>query len=447
MTLQILFSVFALLYIGILFWLNRSRSTDARDEQFTIAGRNVGKYMTAASLSSGVRDASGIVVWLTFSILYGFNALVIATGMFLAWYLLSHSARAVHSIAKEKGYVTLSDYVRGEIGVYSSVVLSLLTIGTAFFLAAVQLNISGEIISRIYDIPLTLSILAVTVIVFAYLFLGGYGSVVKTDYIQWVLMILSLVVIGGLLLFSTGAQNISLGGVTNPDWVLLWGIAGIAFLSVYAAPDAWQRIFSARSGEDARQGFVGGIFFFLAITVLLVFTGILTGNVFGGLPEGSPLFSLFETGAAATLIAALFGVFIVTAMMSTLDTQAFLLAQTISKNFFPEIEQKKLIRWILFVLLILLALLAFTILDVIAFLFSAVGIISIAAPALAFYNLKLVKKSAHTDYLLTASMVAGAGVFVYLFAFGHLSQILMNLVPAAVALGVLALGRSVSFFK
>lgn len=431
MSLITIFTIFAAIYLALLFWLNHNNEVAENDQQFSIAGRDVSRYATAASLASSVRDASGIVVWLTFSVLYGLYALIIALGLISGWLLLSFSAKKIHMLSREKGYVTLSDYLQGEIGKHTALMVSWLTIGTAFFLAAAQLNITGEIVSLIYGIPLVLSIIIVTLIVFSYLLFGGYGSVIKTDYLQWVLIILSLIFIIPTLSGSLDT-SINLSGMAPLDHGLLWGVAIIAFLSIYPAPDAWQRIFSAKSAEDAKRGLQLGAPFFLAIIFLLVTVGMQMGALFGGLPEGNALYAFFSSESVPNLVLALLAIFVVTSMMSTLDTQAFLFAQTVSRNLLPNKNQQKTTRIILSLLFIVLAVIAFSILDIITFLFSAVGIISIAAPVLLFYNLNPAQAK-QNDIILATTLLLGLIVFVYLFTTGALESIVMNLIAPAVS--------------
>lgn len=218
-------------------------------------------------------------------------------------------------------------------------------------------------VSALIDVPITVLIVGLGILVIFYTLLGGIEAVIWTDVVQ------SIILIGGMLLClvvlidrvpdgvagivegaQTPAENkLSLGSLSatlsaETFWtVLLFGF--FINLQNFAADQTYvQRYFTARSEADARRSVWMGAIAYIPISAILFFIG--TGLfVFyqqtGELPDGLtddrvlPHFIMTElpTGIAGLLIAA-----IMAAAMSTVDSSlnssATLLLCDIRNRFF-----------------------------------------------------------------------------------------------------------------
>ena len=200
-------------------------------------------------------------------------------------------------------------------------------------------------VSALIDVPISVIIVALGVLVIVYTLLGGIEAVIWTDVVQ------SIILIGGMLLClfvlldrvpggffgvidgaHTDTENkLSLGSMqltfaSKTFWTtLLFGF--FINLQNFAADQTYvQRYFTARSEHEARRSVWMGAIAYIPISAILFFIG--TGLfVFyqstGSLPPGTdpdrvlPYFIISElpTGLAGLLIAA-----ILAAAMSTVDS-------------------------------------------------------------------------------------------------------------------------------
>jgi Na+/proline symporter len=422
-----------LLYLIVLAIVAFRSTRRETTEGYAIGARRVGLLPTIASLAAGFRDGAGLAVWVSFAYFFGLGALWLTVGMAVGLVVLAMRAAWLRDRAAVAGYITVGDMIRERIGFRTARIASVVITITAFLYSAAQLYVAGRIFAEMLGVSTELGIALTGVVVGAYLIAGGYQTVIATDVFQWA--IIGLIV---LLPFFGRLPDVGplLASVASPGLRNAVGFAGISGLVVFSSADVWQRIFSARSGKTIRAALLLTIPVYFVISVGLVLFGFAARSVLEGVPAEEAFFALFSTDAIAAPIVAIVGIFAAASIMSTLDTQVFLFASTVVKDFGRrankqgEINFVKGARVVIVPLIGVLVLLAASIGDIIEFLFGAVTLGTTLTPIL-FLCVWAKGNMKNLDLVLGGVVVISSGVYAFLFANGYFTDIVMTLIPAA----------------
>jgi SSS family solute:Na+ symporter len=353
----ILVYLVATLVIGILF---RRRSSVSREE-FFLAGRSVRRLllfftMAATNFSAftifGLSGA-GYRIGYAFYPIMGFGTGFMALGF---WVIGSR----IHSLSRERSYVTPSDFIADRYGspglkrLFSAVMI-LFTLPYI----AIQAIASGTSLNSLVGIPYLSGAALIMGFVIVYVTLGGMRSIVWTDVIQSLMMIgftvAAYVLIvrgsGGFVaahrqayasfpeLFARPGQDGSMLLGVWFGYLLLWFFADPMF------PQLFQRFLAAR---DRRALGTTMILYPLITTGLFFLTvsiGVIGRVTFPALAPG-------ESDAVYPLLLARYaGVFVSTllltgglaALMSTLDSQLLTVSSMISLDFF-QIRRREVLK-------------------------------------------------------------------------------------------------------
>lgn len=199
----------------------------------------------------------------------------------------------------------------------------------------VQLFAGGSLVSFLTGIPLinAMAIMAITVLIYA--FISGLESSFVTDFIQFILIVVGLVVVPWAIVSAGGWSMVSqgLGGVTgqfrnifDPGVAFSFGIVTAIGLISGAISDQqyWQRAFAIKK-ENLVKSFVFGAIMFGIVPLALSTLGFLAANSSLGivLPAGVDV-SMIGVATVSKLLPvgamALFVVMLLSALYSTLDS-------------------------------------------------------------------------------------------------------------------------------
>ncbi|MBN2345982.1 MAG: sodium/proline symporter [Candidatus Aminicenantes bacterium] len=361
--LAVMVAYFALL---ILWGLYQGRKVK-NDCDYAIAGRSLPGW--AAALSE---RATGESSWA----LLGLPGMAYATGLTEIWTALGCVAGIVTAWAglawrlrdeAEKYRVnTFSEYIarrHGELGRWIRVVASLTIVFFFFFYVGAQFLGGGKTLFTLFAIPEKWGMLITALIIIPYTIYGGFRSVVYTDCVQAVIMIVTLVVtpVLGVLtiarhpeLFAQSIpQALSLAG---PGYSSLVGTAsGFAAGLLIASGFSWffgylggqpqlsMRFMAIKDPAQARKARNIGIAWTLVAYVGALAIGWIGIALFGptGLQDQehvlpAVLLRLFPPAVAAVLITGA-----IAAMISTADSLLILSATELSENLVKPLAKKR----------------------------------------------------------------------------------------------------------
>ncbi len=436
---QLIFLGMTALYALAVIYVGLYHTDKQSDDSFIIGSRNVGTVATIGALAASFRDGMGAVFWTGMAYNFGYGGLWLIYGAMASLCFLALVGPMVRKQADKGGYVTIGDYLHDKLGRFSERTVSVFVLCRSFLMVSIQLFVIGLVVSKVFAVPDAYGIIGTAVVVLAYLYCGGYASVVRTDVFQF-FMILSLVIVPffikpdmtGVLDFST---------VVSKGWQESAGLFILGIFYIIAGADAWQRVFSARNGAVIRRAFPLAGVFLLAMTINMIIIGY---GLIPVLPEGTPadkaLFALFENyHLFSPYLIAYIGVVIMAISMSTLSSEAYVFTSSLVRNFFAEEyskSKKKYVavsRIVILCILIGAAYVAIGITDVITFLIDAVSFVFVISPLVVFATMGWLKRSVIQDKLLALSVVISAALYLYMFFNGLFVTTLHNMLPLAVS--------------
>jgi SSS family solute:Na+ symporter len=345
------------LVIGFIF---RKRARKSSSE-FFLAGRNVSGILLFFTMAATNFSAftvfgfsgAGYRIGYAFYPVMGFG-----TGfMALALYIVGSRILA---LSKQRGYVTPSDFIEDR---YQSPVLKILVsaIMIIFTLPYISLQAiaSGKSLNSLIGIPYLSGALLITVFVVLYVAMGGLRSIVWTDLIQGIMMIVfilaAFLIISGKsggfastneAVFAKKPELFSRPGSDGAMGMGIWfGYMFLWFVSVPMAPQIFQRYMVAKN----QQSFKATIILYPIITTFLFFLtvsiGVMGHLAFPDLPasQSDTIFPLLLARYAGGFLSTLLLTGSLAALMSTMDSQLLSLTSMITLDFL-KIKKKQVFK-------------------------------------------------------------------------------------------------------
>ncbi len=337
--------VYNALLIGIGLWA-KGRNQDVAD--FYLAGRGLGPWIAAISASASSSSAWTLLGVSGAAYAWGLPALWLfpATvgGFLINWIWV---APRLQKLVSEEGGVTLSAVI-APVGLGESrrVVLRIAAAIIVFcfvFYVASQFEAAGKAFESTFALSKQTSILIGAGIVLAYTLLGGFWAVSVTDSVQGSLMFVAAIVLPAVALIaiggidsliegliasnSTASPTTSLSAVMTVLFVL--GILGIG-IGYPGQPHVVNRFMALRDEKSLQQGRI------IALTwAVIVYAGMLTVGfsarlLFADLGDSEQVMFKVAGGLLSPVVAGVMLAAVLSAIMSTADSQLLVAASAIS---------------------------------------------------------------------------------------------------------------------
>lgn len=323
--LVILAYLAVMLYIGY-----HSMKTVKTDEDFVLAGRNVGNIYIILSLFASFTGLSGLSGTPQYVYEYGIAGwwwwATFPIGVFIMGMTMA-------KLLRRRMHVTLPDVVDVN---HSSkavrVAASLVTVWNYLAWTAGQVAGIVLVITTFTDLNGTAAVIVAYIIIVLFTLLGGFRAVVYTDSLQAVLflVVLGLVIPAVLLLHydvpEALAQTTSIdgfyklfGSVPAGTMITWWLLAPAGFIDNMAL----QRVFAAKDEKSAKGNITAAFLLMIIFGLILMFIGIMARFI---LPAGSDPASamlnlsqlVLPKGMLGLLVAAFAGVAVSTASSTLL---------------------------------------------------------------------------------------------------------------------------------
>ncbi len=344
-----------IIYLGILaglaVWSRRETHTLSG---FYLAGKKLPFWVVAFST-----NATGESGWLLLGLsgmgyLVGMQAYWVVVGEILgigaSWWLLS---RRLKKLGDETDSITVPDVLAAKFAdkwhlVRGAAVLIIVIMVITYVTA--QMVATGKAFSEFLGMNYETGVIAGSVIIIAYTFVGGYKAVSYTDVVQGVLMLLGLIAVPTAAIVAAGGWGSVEASLLRQDPALLdmfdfgetpvWvGIAsfvaiGLPFLGV---PQLLIRYMSARDDGEIRKARI------MSLIVLFVFTfGAVTAGVAGralypGLDDPERIFPVISNNLFHPVIAGMLLVVVLSAIMSTVDSLLLLASSSVVRDTYQRI--------------------------------------------------------------------------------------------------------------
>ena len=287
-------------------------------------------------------------------------AVGIASGIIFAWLFL---AKRFMKDAEETGALTLPGYLAKRFGKHGTVILWLTTIlifSFMMFYFGAQIAGAGKTLFAVFNIPTTVGAILSIVVVIILAYIGGFVTVVWTDMIQSIMMLITLVVLPIVALFHISAADLSISqaltaaGPSMDSWtggaigfslgLLLFNNFAWFFGFLGGQPQLSVRFMALRNKKEARTGSIvaiswtllayGGAFM-IGITALTLYQGQAFADVEMILPF--MILDLMPPWIAGILLAG-----ILAAIISTADSQLLVITSSVSEDIIRNALKMKL---------------------------------------------------------------------------------------------------------
>ena len=354
-----------LIGVGVYFYGKTTNSTD-----YLIGGRGVGSWVTA--LSAQASDMSG---WLLMGLpgavyLSGFGEIWVVIGLtvgtYLNWKYIAPKLRVETEI---EDALTLPTFLEKRLKDDSGAIRKILAVGTLFFFTIYSssgLVAAGKLFESILGIDYKVAVFIGAITIVIYTFMGGYLASCWTDFFQGALMFIAIIIVPvaafykigdmetvrqgielkevSLNIFEQGGKSIGILGILSS---LAWG------LGYFGQPHILVRFMSIKNVKELKKSRRIAMIWVIISLIGAIAIGLLgiplfkDVNELGGDPEKVFIYmiqGLFNPWMAGILLAA-----ILSAIMSTIDSQLLVSSTTLTEDFYKYIKKDvsdKEIMWV-----------------------------------------------------------------------------------------------------
>jgi sodium/proline symporter len=337
------------LLIGIGWWASGRNESG---EDFFLGGRQLGPWVAGISYSASASSAwtllglSGAAYTLGVSVIW--VALGSISGMFVAWYYI---AKRMREASHADQLLTMTDFFVHDLPPrWQSIIvksISFIVLFSFVFYVAAQFQGAGTAFAGAFGMPRTEALLLGALIVLIYTWLGGFWAVSLTDAIQGTVMALAAVALpvatlsylGGVEGFINGLVAVSspeqLSFTAGNGLLLSLGIivGGLSIgFGTYGQPHLIVRFMALRDDKARRSAALITAVWYLIVFLGMVFLGLAGRVLNADLTNSEQVFFEVAVSVFPALVAGLLTAAVLSAIMSTADSQLLVSASTLSHD-------------------------------------------------------------------------------------------------------------------
>ncbi|MFD2679195.1 sodium/proline symporter PutP [Bacillus seohaeanensis] len=324
---------------------------------YVLGGRRLGAGV--AALSAGSSDMSG---WLMLGLpgaVYASGmgsiwlAIGLSTGAYLNWQFVAKPFRVYTEVANDS--ITVPDYFEHRFADNSKVlrVISAVVILVFFTFYTSSSLVGGAILlEESFNMDYRLALWVGAAVIISYTFFGGFLAASWTDFIQGILMFLALIIIPMVAINELGGWSETVATVGNMDTSYLNVYSGATFISVvsllawglgyFGQPHIVVRFMGIKSTKEVPKARLIGMTWMVVSLFGAIIVGFSGIAYFADAPLDNSetvfiMFSqvLFNPWVAGFLLAA-----ILSAIMSTVDSQLLVSSSALTQDFYKSIFRK-----------------------------------------------------------------------------------------------------------
>jgi len=349
--------IFAYLALMIVIGLYANRKQETV-EDFFVAGGRVGTFSIAclwlASWVGGAAVVGSVGRTYQVGISGGWYTMCMAIGCLL--FGLFFAAR-VKRWGNERDLLTYPDLIESAYDSRTRIVATITTALAFISFAAGQLAAAGAILSSLLDWDYSSALLLSSAIIVVYTATGGFLAVTYTDWVQFALLFIGVVIVGIPIAIANGGTWEALTTQLpaehfNPTG---WGVATMLALvvsmsmSFFVAMDSYTRMFAARDEQVAKRGTLAASALLLPLVVGTIWLGLTAALLYPGIENGDAVLSEFVLGTFPVGLKGLMLVGILAALMSTADICILTVSANGSRDIYqryinPHVAPRKLFR-------------------------------------------------------------------------------------------------------
>ncbi len=325
--LPFIFYIVALLYVGF-----RQKSNASDTEDYFLGGRAMTLPALVATLVTtwyggilGVGQFTylyGISNWFIFGLPYYFFAIVYA--LLIVPKIRQHQALSLPEM--------LRDTFSRKISVIGSIFVFIIISPAPYILMLALL------LQFFFQIPFSISMLIGLAISIAYVWKGGFRSIVSTDKLQFIFMFA-----GFMILIAYAMRELSIvhlwqslpEGHKNPTGGMSWQQLVVWFLIAswtFIDPGFHQRVMAAKNTQTARRAILTSVGFWFFFDLLTMTSGLYAVVLLPGLTDAQTAFPALAGHLLPPFVKGVFFCGLLATVMSTIDSFTFLSAITLGND-------------------------------------------------------------------------------------------------------------------
>lgn len=263
----LLLFLFGAAWIGLgIYWGRRAKSFDG----FMLAGRNVGMALGSATAMATWVTSNTVMLAPVFALEKGiWGMLAYSTASFGLLLFAPLSARIRQLIPK--GY-TSGDFIRLRYGKLAWVLFLLITMVYSMAWLVSMGTAGGKLLQTLSGIPYVNGMSVILFVCVVYTLFGGLYAVIGTDFIQSIIILIGVVLVGALVLVKTDMSQVyqsmelnqpSLINALMPVALLsLFNNMFFGFGEVFHNNVWWSRAYAMRKDVAPKAFFVSGLLWF-----------------------------------------------------------------------------------------------------------------------------------------------------------------------------------------
>lgn len=312
-------------------------------------------------LSTKMLVATIVATFYGATAIFGGVSLTYLMGLGVIWFMipfylgnLALIAFLFKRIAGSEKY-TLPDFLGGfydqKLVIASSILLAIQVLIPASIIAG------GKLLSIFMPMPLWIAMVIVAFIMVAPVVIGGIKAVIRTDVVQFALMLFILAItvpfIFNMPSFNMPSDVISgiSKGYFNPfsyisfQEIAVWFIL-LFFLPITSAP-LYQRFFASKSKKCSEKSIIYSVIIWMAIDLVIILSGFTALQLFPNLTDPDMSFIMLGLAIFPNALRGIFFIALLAMIMSTVDSflqsGAASLTYDVYRHFKPKSTEKQLI--------------------------------------------------------------------------------------------------------
>jgi Na+/proline symporter len=265
----------------------------------------------------------------------GWGVLWFVSGLTVGYCFLSVTSEKMRIVAASRGINTLSGYFSDQFGAPAGVAITIVSVISLGSLLTIQFILGSDLVQALTGISAWIISIIMAAIIISYLLSAGFVAVLSTDVLRAIMMTTALLILIGLVAAQALENSLKFELYTAlpiPDALVLFVLA---FFGAISAADIWQTIFASADRAVVRRSMVSAGISFFIIGILIAQIGMIAKSMLTQpAPETTILISAAQvifSGALAPLVTLL----IVGSVMSTADTEIWVISALLASNVYP----------------------------------------------------------------------------------------------------------------
>lgn len=340
---QIIITIAIISFLIIGFLIKKKQITTIG--AFTMNRDKLGWFPIAAGISMTYAGGAALLNMASLGMTYKWQGMVDPIGFTIGIFIVIFF---INKYRDDKG-VTISDLLSGNDKKMSLLIGSISTLVFTLILASQFVALSKLLIPFFPNVNFAVLTIIPSSLIFSYVFFGGFGSVTKTDILQFV-FIVSFLILPIIYFAGNNQLNNPISEVEYSNMPLnLMILLGISLIFLPISQDINIRAKSARTKKQAIVGFLIGALIYTAIIASATYIGVFlseNGITIKDNEQAYPLFfkQYFPKFGIIAILAAL------AAIISTMDSYSLNSITALSNDIlgkvkrFEKVPQNKLVK-------------------------------------------------------------------------------------------------------